>query len=206
MKGGIFMCKKRNDGVYLIKNNVTLRVRVGSAKDIQKRWSNYLSKLRGGSGNKLMQQDYNDYGEQSFEFIVLEECNVAELFKREQYWYKQYSDCAMYNKNKIRNTDKKIRRGKEAKKYKTERSKITSGENNGHNTKLSKEDVFEILDMLENGVPKRIIEEKFHICKGYTNRIGYDRWVKEYNEWTKNKVVSTAIDTTIMSTPASVHM
>lgn len=155
------MCKKRIDGVYLYKNNITLRVRVGSAKDVYKRQSNYLAKLRGGTANKLMQEDYNMFGEQSFEFIILEECNVKDLFKREQYWLKQYGDCAMYNKNKIVNVNKKIRKGKQAKNYKKERSKITSGENNGNNTKLNIEDVKQIKMLLLKGVSQAELSRQY---------------------------------------------
>ncbi|MBY6996503.1 endonuclease [Clostridium botulinum] len=157
------MARKRIDGVYLIKNNITLRVRVGSAKDVNKRWSNYLAKLRNGTANKLMQEDYNWYGEDSFEFIILEECNVKDLFKREQYWFNQYNDCAMYNRNKVRNVNKKIRRGIEAKKYKEERSKITSGENNGHNVKLTKQDVKEIKKKLKKGVKQVNLAEQYKV-------------------------------------------
>lgn len=142
------MCKKRIDGIYLIKNNITRRGRVGSAKDIYKRFSNYKSALRNGNANELMQQDFNDYGEQSFEFIILEECNVADLFKREKYYQDLYSDCAKYNKNRVVNTTKKIRRGKEAKNYKEKRSAITSGSKNGNNSKLSENDVKDIRKML----------------------------------------------------------
>lgn len=171
------MCKKRIDGVYLIKNNITLRVRVGSAKDIPKRFSNYLARLRGGIANKQMQEDYNEYGEQSFEFIILEECAVKDLFKREQYYQNLYDDVAKYNVNKVRNTDKKIRRGKEAKNYKEKRSKITSGENNGHCTKLTEDDVKEIKQMLADRVKQTVIAKKFDVSQTLI-------WnIKEGNRW-----------------------
>lgn len=177
---------KRIDGVYLIKNNITLRVRVGSAKDINKRFSNYKARLRGGIANKLMQEDYNNYGEQSFEFIVLEECNVADLFKREQYYLDLYADCAKYNKNRIIDTAKKIRRGKEAKNYKAKRSGITSGILNG-NAKLNEDDVINILEMLEKKISRKEIAIKYNINANYIGRIGKDRWVKVYEEWIKQK-------------------
>lgn len=172
------MCKnKRIDGVYLIKNNITLNVRVGSAKDVYKRWSNYLSKLRNGTGNKLMQEDYNNNGEQSFEFIILEECNVKELFKREQYWLKQYSDCAMYNKNNVVNVNKKTRVGREAKNYKEKRSRITSGEKNGNNTKLSIEDVKQIKMLLEKGIKQIDLSAQYCVSPTLIWNIAHgNRW------------------------------
>lgn len=171
------MAKKRIDGVYLIKNNITLRVRVGSAKDVPKRFSNYKSRLKIGEGNKLMQEDYNEYGHQSFEFILLEECAVKELFEREKYYQELYADCASYNVNKVRNTDKKIRRGKEAKNYKEKRSKITSGENNGNCTKLKVEDVKEIKRMLLDGVKQSKIAEEYGVSGTliYNIKLG-NRW------------------------------
>jgi group I intron endonuclease len=181
------MSKKRIDGVYLIKNNVTKRVRVGSAKNVPKRFSNYKARLRNGNGNKLMQQDFNWHGEQSFDFILLEECKVKDLYIREKCYLELYKDCAMYNKNAIENVEKKIRRGREAKAYKEKRSVVTSGENNGHNTKLSKENVFDILDMDLQGIERKIIAEKFDIYPGYISRLGKDRWKKEYKEWKENR-------------------
>lgn len=202
------MCKKRIDGVYLIKNNVTLRVRVGSAKDIQKRFSNYKARLRGGNGNKLMQDDFNEYGEQSFEFIILEECLVKDLYVREKHYLEEvYDDCTYYNKNAVKNLEKRIRRGLEAKNYKEKRSVVTSGENNGHNTKLSEEDVFAILNMLKAGVNREIIAEKYNIYPAYTYRIGKDRWVKAYEEWKdKEKTVSIGVDTVNLCTSTNVQV
>jgi group I intron endonuclease len=187
------MSKKRIDGVYLIKNSVTKTVRIGSAKNVPKRFSNYKARLRNGNGNKLMQQDYNWHGEQSFDFILLEECKVKDLYIRERYYLELYKDCAMYNKNAIANVEKKIRRGWEAKNYKEKRSAITSGENNGHNTKLSKEDVFDILDMVADGIDKKTIAEKYDINPGYIWRIGKDRWVKDFKEWKQNRKGTTSM-------------
>jgi group I intron endonuclease len=194
------MCKKRVDGVYLIKNMVTLNIRVGSCKDVKKRWSNYKSRLKSGNGNKLMQEDYNNYGIESFDFVILEECNVKDLFKREQYWLEEYADCCMYNKNKVVNTKKRIRTGREAKNYKTKRSLVTSGENNGHCTVLNELKASEILWLKNNTDMKQIEIAAMYGCKPtMVSRIGNDRWtnVEEikplfYVE-IKKEIVSTGI-------------
>jgi len=171
------MCKKLIDGVYLIKNMETLMVRVGSCQDVKKRWSNYKSRLKSGDGNKVMQFDYNEYGLQSFDFIILEECNVEDLFKREQYWLKEYADCCMYNKNRVVNTNKKIRTGNEAKNYKTERSLITSGEKNGHCTVLTKQTASEILWLKNNTKMKQIDMAAMYGCSPtLVSNIGKNRW------------------------------
>lgn len=171
------MCKKRVDGVYLIKNNETLKVRVGSAKDIAKRFSNYKSRLKSGNGNKLMQDDYNEYGLLSFEYIILEECLVRDLYKREQYWLEEYADCCMYNKNKVVNTEKKIRTGKEAKNYKIKRSLVTSGEKNGHCTILNVQTASEILWLKNNTKIKQKDIAIMYGCKPtMVSNIGKSRW------------------------------
>ncbi|MCB2300640.1 GIY-YIG nuclease family protein [Clostridium tagluense] len=195
------MCKRRIDGVYLIKNNVTLKCRVGSCKDVKKRWSNYKSKLKNGTSNKRMQEDYNNYGLESFEFIILEECNVKELFKRERHWLNEYSDVSFYNKNKVVNTDKKIRTGREAKNYKQERSLVTSGEKNGHCTVLTEHLASEILWLKNNTDMKQIdIAEIYKCSPNLVSRVGNDRW-KDVEEskpnWYIKKVVSFDENTTV---------
>jgi len=171
------MCKKRIDGVYLIKNNETLKVRVGSAKDIAKRFSNYKSRLKSGNGNKLMQSDYNEYGLLSFEYIILEECNVKDLFKREQFWLEEYADCAMYNKNRVVNTEKKIRTGREAKNYKAKRSLVTSGEKNGHCTILTAQTAGEILWLKNNTKMKqKDIATMYGCSPTLVSNVGKYKW------------------------------
>ncbi|GCD13154.1 GIY-YIG nuclease family protein [Clostridium tagluense] len=172
------MCKRRIDAVYLIKNNVTLKCRVGSCKNVKKRWSNYKSRLKSGNGNKLMQEDYNNYGIQSFDFVILEELNVKDLFKREQFWLEEYADCAMYNKNRVVNVDKKIRTGREAKNYKNKRSLVTSGEKNGHCTVLTEQKASEILWLKNKSKIKQIDIAEMYGCKPtMVSRIGNDRWI-----------------------------
>jgi len=72
-------------GIYAIRNTVTSRRYVGSSKDIELRWKQHLRKLRGGKhANPILQNAWNKYGEQAFEWLVLEECPEAELCAREQ--------------------------------------------------------------------------------------------------------------------------
>ena len=169
---------KKISGIYLIKNTVTLRYRIGSSNNCFKRFSNYRSRLRGGLGNKLMQSDFNEYGESSYEFIILEECNMSELYIREAYYLELYIDVASYNSNKVnKDTKKNIRRGKEAANYKKMRSSVTAGTNNGNNYKLKVEDVLEIRFMLSEGVKQTAIASKFDVSGTlvYNIKIG-KRW------------------------------
>lgn len=165
-------------GVYLIKNNVTKSVRVGSAKDIQKRFSSYKADLRNGNANRIMQRDFNFFGEQSFDFIILEECTIENLFEMEKYYLeKVYDNVKFYNVNRVMNTEKKIRTSEEANIYRQARSKLTSGTKNGMCSVLTEQTASEILWLKENTkMPQGEIGEIYG-CKGnLVSRIGKDRW------------------------------
>lgn len=173
------MCKKIVTGVYLIKNNINLKVRVGSASNCDKRFSTYKAELRNASknANKNMQSDYNEFGEQSFDFIILEECTEEDLFKREQFWLKEYSDCAMYNKNRVVNTNKKVSTVEEKEIKRKSRSKATSGVMNGHCTVLTELKASEILWLKNNTKMKQKDIAVLYGCSpNLVSRIGKDRW------------------------------
>lgn len=76
-------------GVYLIKNIKNNHYYVGSAsKSFEYRWKEHTRKLKMGNHcNKYLQSAWKKYGQDSFEFIILEIVeNKAEIIKREQYY------------------------------------------------------------------------------------------------------------------------
>lgn len=173
-------------GIYKITCINNNKVRIGHASDIYKRWSSYKAALR---KNKCkihdMQQDWNIYGEKNFKFEIIEECVKHMLKERENFYILKHNSIKNgYNQelNDL-NIPKKIRRGIEAKTYREERSKITAGENNGHNTKLTKEDVFQILDMKKRGIDLKTIAAQYNVSCTHANNIGKCRWMGAYEEW-----------------------
>ncbi len=73
-------------GIYKILNRVTGKFYVGYATDIQNRWYGHKSKLRRNlHPNKYLQHVWNKYGENSFEFIIVEECSRDKLCEREYF-------------------------------------------------------------------------------------------------------------------------
>ena len=178
--------KANASGIYAIICKVTNKPRIGQASEIDKRWSQYRAELRGNKfGVKELQEDWNKYGEENFEYIIIEKCPQKKLKELENYYILKYNAINDGYNSRLNDLSKpkKIRRGKEAANYKEERSLITAGELNGHCTKLSKLKVFELLDMLKDGVNRDIIANKFDIYPAYICRIGKDRWVKVYQEW-----------------------
>lgn len=82
------MSKSNISGIYSIKNKVNGKQYIGSSKSVYYRWKqNHLPQLNNGNHfNRHLQSAWNKYGEKSFEFQVIEECDKELLFKREGYW------------------------------------------------------------------------------------------------------------------------
>lgn len=74
-------------GIYGIHNLITDKWYVGQSVDILKRWKHHRWALNGGYHyNTYLQRSWVNYGEQSFEFLVLEECDSNELDSKEKCW------------------------------------------------------------------------------------------------------------------------
>jgi group I intron endonuclease len=74
-------------GIYTITNNVTKHIYVGAASNVTKRLNDHLCSLRKNIHvNNYMQNSWNKYGEGSFTFELLEECNKTYLYSQEHYW------------------------------------------------------------------------------------------------------------------------
>lgn len=74
-------------GIYKIRNIINGNIYIGSAVNINGRWSQHISrlKMRKHHSNHL-QNAWNKYGSDAFEFLVIEECEVSKLIEREQYF------------------------------------------------------------------------------------------------------------------------
>lgn len=78
-------------GIYVIKRGD--RLYVGSAVNISARWNRHKNSLRKNMHeNPHLQNAWNKYGEEAFEFVVLEECDVEQLLEREQHYLDQGFD------------------------------------------------------------------------------------------------------------------
>lgn len=72
-------------GVYQIECLSNNKKYIGVSKDIQRRWKEHRSLLfKGQHHSSDMQKDYNQYGENSFEFKVIKECEYAEAKSLEE--------------------------------------------------------------------------------------------------------------------------
>lgn len=72
-------------GIYQIVNTVNGKRYVGSSVDIDKRWREHIRLLKASKHHsRHLQSAWNKYGEDSFEFDVIEECEPHHLVDREQ--------------------------------------------------------------------------------------------------------------------------
>lgn len=74
-------------GIYKIICLGNNKFYIGSSKNIEKRISNHIKRLKKNSHiNEFLQNAWNKYGENAFLFEVIEECSDELLLKREQFW------------------------------------------------------------------------------------------------------------------------
>lgn len=81
-------------GIYGIKNIVNDKIYIGkTGMNFGDRWDSHKSLLRNNKhDNQYLQNAWNKYGSDSFEFIIVEECSIEELDDREKYWIKHYKE------------------------------------------------------------------------------------------------------------------
>jgi group I intron endonuclease len=78
-------------GVYYIYCSSNKKGYVGSSYSITKRWHNHKSNLKNNKHpNIIIQNSYNKYGNDKFEYSVLAKCPIKYLSKLEQ-WFKDKS-------------------------------------------------------------------------------------------------------------------
>jgi len=64
---------------------------VGSSQDVEERWKRHRKELVGGYHfNRHLQSAWNRYGEEAFNFGILEETEASQVLRREQFWLDEY--------------------------------------------------------------------------------------------------------------------
>lgn len=102
------MAYAKTTGVYSIYCSGNQKLYIGSAVSIKGRWAVHRCALRKSEHtNKHLQNSFNKYGEDSFEFSVVELCSKDELILREQFWmdfYKCYDPSVGMNNSPTAST------------------------------------------------------------------------------------------------------
>lgn len=91
----------KNTFIYMIKNKVNGMVYIGQTRQGKKRWTQHRTELRNNKHyNTHLQNSWNRYGEDNFEFSVVEYCELDDLNDKERYWISRYNSmCSVYGYN-----------------------------------------------------------------------------------------------------------
>ena len=93
-----------SSGIYKIVNKINGKIYIGSSVNMKQRWQSHKYHLRRGvHHNPYLQNSWNKYGEDSFEHVVLFECEKNILTIEEQKILKSYQP---YDRSVIYNIDK----------------------------------------------------------------------------------------------------
>lgn len=80
-----------NSGVYKITNIKNNKIYIGVSRNLGKRRKEHKYRLSANRHvNKLLQSDFNKYGENSFSFEILEIAPVEKLYVLEKYYIEKY--------------------------------------------------------------------------------------------------------------------
>lgn len=84
---------KFHSGVYIIRHKPSGRVYIGSSAEVEKRLYLHRVLLRVGRHHcEYLQNVWNKHEEQEFAFYLLEECSIADLGVREQFYLDSFSE------------------------------------------------------------------------------------------------------------------
>lgn len=81
-------------GIYMIKNKINEKVYIGKTEEsFKRRWWHHSGLLKGNYHHNIhLQRAWNKYGEENFEFIILQICNESDdINKLEQEYIEKYN-------------------------------------------------------------------------------------------------------------------
>lgn len=163
-------------GIYKITYVKTGKCYVGSSIDIDKRWKSHIKNLKSKSHHsKGLQNVYNKHGLDVLKFEVIEECNVQDLRKREEYWinkcdsyFKGFNSCRYvkevpeYSESHKKMISEKTKNGMNKPEIKLKMRNAKLG--NCYTVKLTEEQVTEIkITLSKELINRRILAKQYNV-------------------------------------------
>lgn len=85
------MTKEKICGIYCIENTLNNKKYIGQSRNVHKRWEEHRNQLnKDKHGNTHLQSAWNKYGENAFDFYIIETCEIDMLDCREKYHIAHY--------------------------------------------------------------------------------------------------------------------
>lgn len=161
--------------IYRIRNVINSKVYIGSTNNVKKRFDTHICNLRNKTHhNKHLQNAWNKYGEDKFEFEIIEECEDSIKFQKEQ----KYIDKYKYYWNNCYNIS------------------VTAS---GGTKNVDVEEIKLIKQMIKYGVNSSEIAKEMNKKKSYIERIMYKvsfvDIYSEYNKFLKNRKLMKNMET-----------
>lgn len=101
-------------GIYAIRNISDGKIYIGQSIRISKRIATHKWMLANGRHScRHLQRAYDIHGAASFEFFLIEQCEIELLTKREQYWMDQHSRAGLYNSSPAAGSNSGFRHSEE---------------------------------------------------------------------------------------------
>ncbi len=131
-------------GIYCITNKIDGKVYIGQSTNITERFRHHKSELKyNRHKNSHLQNSWNKYGLENFEFSILEKCNIDDLDRLERFYINKYNSMDRefgYNRESGGNAKKCA--SLETRKKISENHIDVSGENNPmYGKKMSEESI-----------------------------------------------------------------
>ena len=160
--------KNKNTFIYSIKNKINNKIYIGQTRCGRERWSNHKYELNNNChSNKHLQNAWNKYGEDNFEFSILEYCIIDNLNDSEIRWIEYYDS--------------------------TNPDKGYNLESGGRvNKKISEETKQKLRDINPNKIPVYVYDnengELIEICPSISSTRGYHIQHKTVSDFCKYKM------------------
>lgn len=130
----------KNSAIYIIKNNITQDIYVGSTNDFKKRVKTHLRALLKNKHHSIfLQRAFNKYGEKNFVFLLYLECEPDQRLELENRYIKELNPAYNISKNAIAPMDGR-KHTEETKQKMSKSSRRISGKNHhGYGKKWTQE-------------------------------------------------------------------
>lgn len=153
--------RKMKVGIYKVTNKENGKAYVGQSVDIDRRWRKHINDSKNPKKKSYyypLCRAFRKYGEENFDFIILEECSKEELNEKEIYWIAYYNT------------------------YYHEYNQTLGGE---HSVTTEKEKIIGIISDLETtNLPMKNIAKKWDVAFGIVSEVNTGKsWYREDREY-----------------------